>query len=105
MYFPFFPSIKYRSGKILTSSKTNMLKDKDREYVSHFSETSFIKTLRKLIHSGEYNKTKKRMNPLYCFGSTIICTRYPEFFSKDKLQILPRPYQTSKPNNKGYKII
>ena len=98
-------SICYRSGKILTLTKTNMLNDNDSEYVSHFSSTSFIKTLRKLIRSGEYNKTKKRMTPLYCFGSTITCTRYPKFFSEGKTQILPRPYQTSKPNNKGYNII
>ena len=50
---------KYRTGKTLTLSKTNMLRNNNKEYVSHFSMTSFIKTLRKLIHSGEYNKTKK----------------------------------------------
>ena len=82
-----------------------MLQNNDDNYVSHFSITSFTKTLRKLICSGEYNKTKKRMTPLYCFGSTITCTRYPKFFSEGQTHILPRPYQTSKPNNKGHSLI
>ena len=76
--------MKDKSGKILTLTKTNMLQDDDREYVSHFSKTSFIKTLRKLIRLGEYNKTKKRMTPSYFFGSTITCTRYPNFFFEGK---------------------
>jgi len=34
-----------------------------------------------------------------------MCTRFPKFFSDGKPQILPRPYQTSKPGSKGYKMI
>ena len=42
---------------------------------------------------------------MYCFGSTIMCTRFPKFFCEGKPQILPRPYHTSKPGSKGYEII
>ena len=77
----------------------------DKEYTPYFSEMSFQKTLQKLISSGEYNKTKKRSTPMYCFGSTITCTRFPKFFHDGHSQILPRPYFTSKPNNRGYNII
>ena len=86
--------------------RTNMLEGNiDKEYTPYFSEMSFQKTLQKLISSGEYNKTKKRSTPMYCFGSTITCTRFPKFFHDGHSQILPRPYFTSKPNNRGYNII
>ena len=42
---------------------------------------------------------------MYCFGSTITCTRYLKFFCEGKTQILPRLYHQCKPNNVGYKII
>ena len=42
---------------------------------------------------------------MYCYGSTITCTRFPKFFAEGKPQILPRPYFSSKPTQKGYKII
>ena len=42
---------------------------------------------------------------MYCYGSTITCTRFPKFFSEGKPQILPRPYFSSKPTQKGYEII
>ena len=42
---------------------------------------------------------------MYCYGSTITCTRFPKFYAEGKLQILPRPYYSSKPNQKGYEII
>ena len=82
-----------------------MKKKVNKEFEPFFTETSFRKTLQKLITSGEYNKTKKRKTPLFCFGSTITCTRFPKFFSDRKPQILPRPYHTSKPGNKGYSVL
>ena len=78
---------------------------KNKEYIHYFSVTSFQQTLRKLIVCGEYNKTKKRSMPMYCYGSTISCTRFPKFFADGKPQILPRPYLSSKPNHKGYEIL
>ena len=42
---------------------------------------------------------------MYCYGSTISCTRFPKFFAEGKPQILPRPQLSSKPNHKGYKIV
>ena len=77
----------------------------NREYTDFFSEISFHKTLKDLIACGEYNKTKKRSTPMYCYGSTITCTRYPKFFWEGKPRILPRPYFSSKPNQDGYNII
>ena len=98
-------SIK-RNGKIITLTKTNILKNiSDREYCSFFSKSSFHKTLKKLTMCGEYNKTKKRSTPMYCYGSTITCTRYPKFFSEGRPQILPRPYFTSKPGQKGSELL
>ena len=86
--------------------KTNILNDtNEKEFKSFFAETSFPKTLRKLITSGEYNKTKKRSTPMYCFGSTITCTQFPKFFVDGRPQILPRPYYSSKPGNRGYDIV
>jgi len=77
----------------------------ERRYNSYFSETSYAKTLQKLIAAGEYNKTKKRSTPLFCFGSTITCTQFPKFFAEGKPQILPRPYFSSKPGHKGYSLL
>ena len=95
-----------KNGLYIALSRTNILTQKrNREFMSLFSETSFSTTLEKLINCGQYNKTKKRTTPMYCFGSTITCTRYPKFFSDGKTQILPRPYQQCKPNNSGYRII
>ena len=42
---------------------------------------------------------------MYCYGSTITCTRYPKFYWDGKPHIVPRPYFSSKPNQKGYNII
>ena len=85
---------------------TNLLTDsKYKEYKEYFSELSFHKTLKNLISCGEYNKTKKRSTPMYCYGSTITCTRFPKFFDNGKPNILPRPYYSSKPDQSGYRII
>ena len=85
---------------------TNVLQERHhKEFCSYFSELSFHKTLKNLILCGEYNKTKKRSTPMYCYGSTITCTRFPKFFSDGKPHILPRPYYSSKPDQSGYKII
>jgi len=73
--------------------------------MEYFSGSSFQQTLLKLISCGEYNKTKKRTVPMYCFGSTIMCTRFPKFSIDGVQKILPRPYFTSKPTQKGYKLI
>jgi len=95
-----------QKGTLIALSSTNILnQESNREFMSLFSETSFSTTLEKLIDCGQYNKTKKRTTPMYCFGSTITCTRYPKFFCEGKTQILPRPYHQCKPNNVGYKII
>ena len=42
---------------------------------------------------------------MYCYGSTITCTRFPKFFSNGRPQILPRPYFTSKPGQKGSNLL
>ena len=98
--------ITKKKGTLIALSRTNILKQKgSSEFTSLFSETSFSTTLEKLINCGQYNKTKKRTTPMYCFGSTITCTRYPKFCCDGKTQILPRPYQQCKPNNVGYEII
>ena len=69
-------SIK-KNGTTITLIKTNILMGGSKgEYSSYFSESSFRKTLKKLTMCGEYNKTKKRSTPMYCYGSTITCTRY-----------------------------
>ena len=86
--------------------RTNILqKSNHKEYQSYFSESSFQKTLRKLIIFGEYNKTKKRSTPMYCYGNTITYTRFPKFFADGRPQISPRPYFTSKPSEKGAKLM
>ena len=86
--------------------RTNLLTSQDdNDFKTYFSETSYPKTLRKFMTSGEYNKTKKRKTPMYCFGSTITCTQFPKFFQDGRPQILPRPYYTSKPGNHGYNLI
>ena len=95
-----------KNDTTITLVKTNILKDTStKEYCSYFSKCSFRKTLKKLTLCGEYNKTKKRSTPMYCYGSTITCTRYPKFFDDGRPQILPRPYFTSKPNQKGSKLL
>ena len=76
-----------------------------KECKEYFSEISFHKIQKNLISCGEYNKTKKRSTPMYCYGSTITCTRFPKFFANGRPHILPRPYFTSKPEQNGYKII
>ena len=95
-----------KNGITITLVKTNILKDtQTKEYSSFFSKSSFHKTLKKLTLCGEYNKTRKRSTPMYCYGSTITCTRYPKFFADGRPQILPRPYFTSKPNQKGSTLL
>ena len=102
-YVTFFTK---KNDVTIALSRTNILNQTTKkEFISWFSETSFSTTLEELIACGQYNKTKKRSTPMYCFGSTITCTRYPKFFCDGKTQILPRPYQRSKPNNTGYSII
>ena len=83
--FTFISPTINRSGKSITLTKTNMLENKDSEYVSHFSRASFIKTLHKLIIVQGSIIKKKRKTALYCFSSIITCTRYPNFFRKVKL--------------------
>ena len=94
-----------RENKNISLCRTNILQVDSKPFDSFFAETSYAKTLQKLISSGEYNKTKKRSTPLFCFGSTITCTQYPKFFSEGRPQILPRPYFSSKPGQKGYDLI
>ena len=89
----------------ITLAKTNILQDSNEIYTDFFSLDSFQQTLSTLIEGGEYNKTQKRTIPMYCYGSTISCTRYPKFSIDGKQKILPRPYFKSKPSQKGYKII
>ena len=104
-----YESFDYKNdcdGTKITLCKTNLLdKSSEREFIPYFSENSFSKTLQRLIKYGEYVKTKEHNTPMYCFGSTIMCTRFPKFFSEGKPQILPRPYRTLKPGSKGYDII
>ena len=70
-----------KKGTLIALSKTNILKQgSHQEFMSLFSGTSFSTTLEKLIKCGQYNKPEKRTTPMYCFGSTITCTRYPKFF-------------------------
>ena len=42
---------------------------------------------------------------LSMYGSTIGATRYPQFIKDDEWKIFPRPYHTSKPRNKGWKLV
>ena len=42
---------------------------------------------------------------MYCYGSTMTCTRFPKFFPDGRPQVLPRPYFASKPNEKGSKLL
>ena len=101
-----FDYINDRDGTKISLSKTNLLvNSSEKVFIPFFSENSFSNTLQRLIKCGEYIKTKKRSTPMYCFGSTIMCTRFPKFFCEGKPQILPRPYHTSKPGSKGYEII
>ena len=91
---------------VISLTTTNLFENSNSKiFSSYFSESSFAKTLQKLTKCGEYNKTKKRKRPMYCFGSTITCTQYPKFSVCGKQHILPSPYSKSKPGNDGYKII
>ena len=70
-----------KNGLTVTLVKINILKNvSNKEYSLYFSKSSFRKTLKKLTMCGEYNKTKKRSTPMYCYRRTITCTRYPKFF-------------------------
>ena len=55
---------------------------------------------------GEYHKTPKRKLAVYCFGSTIMATQYPQFIlDNGKHCTLPRPYHKSKPGNTGFELM
>ena len=98
----------HKNGTTIMLSRTNILeKVQHKEYCSYFSKSLFRNTLKKPTMCGEYNKTKKRSTPLYCYGGTITCTRYPKviFFANGRPQILPRPYFTSKPGQKGSNLL
>ena len=105
-YISLYSFSYYRDTGAISLCHTNIIKDVEcKEYIHYFSETSFQQTLRQLILSGEYNKTKKRSTPMYCYGSTITFTRFPKFFAEGKPQILPRPYFSSKPGQWGYELV
>ena len=55
-----------KNDKRIILCRTNILESNhNKEYLAYFSESSFQKTLKKLILCGEYNKTKKRSTPMY----------------------------------------
>ena len=58
-------------------------------------------TYNDMLQNGLEYKTKSCtiLSLMYC--STIGATRHPQFIKDDKYKILPRPYHTSKPGNKG----
>lgn len=58
-----------------------------------------------MFQNGLRYKTKSRTISLSMYGSTIGATRYPQFIKDDEYKILPRPYHTSKPGNKGWKLV
>ena len=58
-----------------------------------------------MFQNGLKYKTKSRMISLLMYGSTIGETRYPKFIKDDEYEILPRPYHTSKPGNKLWKLV
>ena len=88
-------------------TKANILSmEPTKHFTEYLLESSFQQTLPKRISCGEYNKTKQNKTvPMYCFGSTIMCTRLPKFSIDGVQKILPRPYFTLKPTQKGYKLI
>ena len=60
-----FEYVNDRDGIMIILCKTNLLTDPmETTFMPFFSETSFPKTLHKLIKCGEYNKTKKRSTPM-----------------------------------------
>ena len=66
---------------------------------------NYHKTYNNMYQYGLKYKTKSRTISLSMYGSTIGATRYPQFIKDDEYKILPRPYHTSKPGNKGWKLI
>lgn len=101
-----YESFTVERNKIrINLTKTNILINSGKSFVESFSEDSFQQTLLTLIDCGQYNKTQKRTIPMYCYGSTITCTRYPKFSIDGVQKILPRPYFKSKPSQKGYEIL
>ena len=57
------------------------------------------------MKNGLYLKTKKRKVGKYLYGTTIVATRYTNFFREGKEYVLPRPYQHYKPGQDGNIIL
>ena len=57
-----------------------------------------------MYQNGLKYKTQRRTILFSMYGSTIGATRYPQFIKDDEYKILPRPYHTSKPGNKGWNL-
>ena len=62
-------------------------------------------TCNNIFENGLKYKTKSCIISLSMYGSTIGATRYPQLVKDDEYKILPRPYHTSKPGNKGWKFL
>ena len=58
-----------------------------------------------MFQNGLKYKSKSPIISLLMYGSTIGPTQYPQFIKDGEYNILPRPYHTSKPGNKGWKLV
>ena len=80
--------------------------DHKSEYKEYFSATSLPATYQRLVQSGEYIKKPKRSIAVYCYGSTVMGSRFPLFMNEEgKRCMLPRPYQKCKPGSTGFTLM
>ena len=84
---------------------TNLFHVRNRSFLNYWCKTNYQMTYNNMYQNGLKYKTKSRTISLSMYGSTIGVTRYPLFIKDDEYKILPRPYHTSKPGNKGWKLV
>ena len=80
---------------------TNLFNFGNGNFLTYWDMNIYHETYSNMFQNGLKYKTKSRTISLSMYGSTIGATRYPQFIKDDEYKILPRPYHTSKPGNKG----
>ena len=84
---------------------TNLFHFGNGKFLAYWDMNIYHVTYNHMLQNGLKYKTKSRTISLLMCGSTIGAPRYPQFIKDDEYKILPRPYHTSKPGNKGWKLV
>ena len=84
---------------------TNLFSLGNGNFLIFWNMNNYHITYSNTFENGLEYKTKSCTIYLSLYGSTIGATRYPQFIKDDEYKILLSLYHTSKPGNKGWKLV